>query len=267
MEIISIGSSSSGNSYILTNGKNNFIVDAGISGKRTKEALNTLKIHEDSIRGIFITHEHNDHIKSINMIVKLLPTAKIFLSSGTYKNSDRFMKIPEERINIIKKDQQIKLGGALINTFELSHDAAEPIGYTFDNGESKAAIVTDTGTITDEILENIKDSNSVVLEANHEISMLKVSSYPYDIKRRILSEYGHLSNDLTGETLNKILEYRIKNNLNKKPMKILLGHLSKDNNTPFNALTTVKYYVKSSGLMEHSNFKIGIACPDKMVKI
>ncbi|MBQ6622960.1 MAG: MBL fold metallo-hydrolase [Mogibacterium sp.] len=270
--IISIGSSSSGNSYIVTNGRTHLLLDVGLSAKRIRTALAGAGIPEEAVRGILITHEHTDHIQSIRMLTKVCANAEIVTSRGTAWNCEKFEHVPEARRRYVSAQDALQIGEIRIRVFALSHDAAEPVGYSFTCGRTKLTVVTDTGIVTEEIFEEIKKSDLLVLEANHEVTMLEMGPYPYPLKRRILSDHGHLSNVAAGEALVRMLQYRPSIDTAKLPEingrpalpKVMLAHLSSQNNTPANASVTVRDILWQNEFRAGEDYGLGIAAKDQV---
>ena len=267
LAIQSIGSSSSGNSYLITDGTTHLLLDVGLSGKKIREALAMDGISEDSIQGILVTHEHIDHVKSIRMMSRICGNAEVIASRGTAQNCENFQYVPKGRLTYFASQSQKQIGDITVRSFALSHDAAEPIGFSFCKGDTRIAVVTDTGVVTDEIYEEIRTADVLVMEANHEVEMLQMGPYPYSVKRRILSDVGHLSNVACGETLSRMLADRGSLNPRLHPCrdgelvlpKILLAHLSTTNNTPYNAALTVQDVLDQNDYHRNVNFRLDIA--------
>ncbi|MDD5823361.1 MAG: MBL fold metallo-hydrolase [Firmicutes bacterium] len=255
LKLTSIGSSSSGNSYIIQSGETALILDTGLSGKKIRTAIAELGLSEKDIRGILITHEHTDHVNSVRLMSKVCDRAKVYASRGTAFNSSAFAKIDAQRIEYIVPGDSFEIGDIAVQSFALSHDAAEPTGYSFANGDDMMSVVTDTGVVTDEIYEQMIQSNMLVFEANHEEGLLMVGPYPYSVKRRILSDYGHLSNVSSGECLRRLLEERESD----AALKILLAHLSSQNNTPGQAVFTVEEEIKRGGFERGVDYTMEVA--------
>ena len=261
--IVSIGSSSSGNSYIVTNGNTYIILDAGISGRRTKAALQEYSITPEAVSAICVTHEHVDHIGNLHVIAGVCAEAEILMTEGTYNGwvAGKKQRVDESRIGIVDTEHEFDIGDITVRTFSLSHDAREPIGYTFLSGGMQLSVVTDTGIITQEIHDEISSADLLVMEANHEVEILQVGNYPYVTKRRILSELGHLSNVAAGYALSDVIEYRKSNGV-QNPLRIMLAHISANNNTPHNALLTVKSIFAEKGFRENIDYTLAFA-PEK----
>lgn len=264
--ISSIASSSSGNSYLISDGKTHLVLDAGVSCKKITGTLESYGIEQDEVSGIFITHEHTDHVKSIGALAKKLSNAKVYSSHGTVYNCDKFEKVPRERTVYMSAQDEVKRGDIIVKAFSLSHDAKEPLGFSFTSEDSKITVVTDTGIVTDEIFDEIRSSDVVVLEANHEVNILEYGPYPYNLKRRILSDLGHLSNVTAGKVITKAIEEH--RSADKGKMEVLLAHLSSTNNTPEQARITVANILEENGMFEGRDFDLRVArkdVPSKML--
>lgn len=174
LAIQSIGSSSSGNSYLITDGTTHLLLDVGLSGKNIRAALADANISEDAVSGILVTHEHVDHVKSIRMMSRICENAEVIASRGTAHNCDKFQYVPEDRLRYFSAQDETRIGDIQIKGFALSHDASEPLGFSFRKDNTKITVVTDTGTVTDEIYEEIRTSDVLVMEANHELSLIHI---------------------------------------------------------------------------------------------
>lgn len=237
MRLCSIASGSSGNCIYVGNDNTHLLVDAGISKKRIEAGLSLLSVKGEEISGILITHEHVDHIQGLGVFCRKYEVP-VYGTRGTIegiKKCHNLGKMPEGLLHEINTDEDFMLGDIKIHPFKISHDANEPSGYRIENGDKKIAIATDLGKYDDYIVSNLKNLNAVVLEANHDIHMLEVGPYPYQLKRRVMGDKGHLSNELSGRLLCDILHENLKH--------VVLGHLSKENNYEELAYETVKLEV------------------------
>lgn len=256
LSFCSLSSGSSGNCYIVRTESTVLIVDAGISGKRIFEGLSALGVRQEDVNGILITHEHIDHVKSVQILTKKLENASVFASSGTWETVKD--KVPDTRRRETEAGSIFTVGDIEITPFSLSHDAAEPVGYSFSAGGKRLSIVTDTGCVTEEIHDAIKVSELLVIEANHDVHMLEYCRYPYNVKRRILGEFGHLSNDAAADEICRICEetgeYR----------EVLLAHLSKENNFPEMAYQTVKNLLEEHEIYIGKHLNLHIMMRDEL---
>lgn len=240
LRFCSFASGSTGNCYLLKTENTNLLVDVGIAGKRIIEGLDSCALKPEQIDGILVTHEHTDHIKSLRMMAKKALNGKIYTSEGTAYSVNE--KLPMLADNIRVKDCSFKVGDIEVEPFSLSHDAEDPVGFSVQSGGKSVTIITDTGIATKQMLSIAAKSDLLVLEANHEVNILHCSSYPYELKRRILSDHGHLSNDAAAEFIYEVEQLRTSGGegMTSGKQKILLAHLSRENNSPMQAMLTIK---------------------------
>lgn len=262
IEIISAGSSSSGNAYIVKAGEKRILIDVGIAARRINSALCDNSLGFEKIDAVFITHEHCDHIKSIRTIANKCHDAIFYASAGTISGCKNFSYVPEERRRIISPGDRISLGEVSVNSFELSHDAQEPMGYSITSGNEQMTLITDTGIITEEMFDEIRTADKLVLESNHDLDMLMYGNYPYDLKCRIKGDCGHLSNEDCGKVICKMLADRFSGSADgprEKLPAIMLAHLSENNNAPFYARQTVESILKDGGFRKDRDYSLTIA--------
>ena len=263
MVFCSLYSGSSGNSMFITSDSAKILIDAGLPGKKIDEALKAIDEETKNIDGIFITHEHSDHIKGVGVISRKYDIP-IYANADTWSAMEGSLgKIKEHNIKVIDKRSVTEIGDLNIKAFNIPHDASGPMGYTVSDGKKNISVATDFGTFTREIYDNVKDSEVILLESNHDVNMLKFGPYPYQLKRRILSEIGHLSNDDCG---NAIVEL-VKCGNNKK---IILGHLSNTNNQPDLAYATVLDVLNDNGIKNNEDIILTMANrhnPSSYIKI
>lgn len=241
IRFISLISGSSGNASFISDGKTNLLVDCGMSGAKLKQALNSIDVLPESITALLITHEHIDHTRGAGVISRRY-NIPVFATEGTHRNMDAG-KLAEENINIVKNGTPFELGSIAITPFSIPHDAAEPVGYTFNISGERCAVATDIGRMNDTILDAVKGCKSVILESNHDIEMLRCGSYPFPLKQRILGEFGHLSNDVAAKTALELVKSGTEH--------IMLGHLSQENNRPEIAM------LESYNLLSREGVSIG----------
>ena len=237
MRLCSIASGSSGNCIYAGSDQTHLLVDTGISRKRIEEGLHSLQIKGEELSGILITHEHSDHIQGLGVFSRKYEIP-IYATKGTIqgiRNYKSLGELPDGLLREIETDQTFLLGDIAVHPFSISHDANQPCGYRMDSGGKSVAVATDLGTYDDYIVGKLKNLDAVLLEANHDIHMLEVGPYPYPLKRRVMGEKGHLSNELSGRLLCDILHDNLKH--------VMLGHLSKENNYAELAYETVKLEV------------------------
>lgn len=273
MEIISIGSSSSGNSYIIKAAGRAIILDVGLSCKAIMAALEAEMLEPDDVAAVLVTHEHVDHVKSVRAVSRKCKSAVFYASRGTIESAAAFSYVPEERLMFISAGESFTLqdqdaeahqdgnditaGDITITAFELSHDALEPLGYTIEADGEKLAVITDTGIINDDTYEAISDADQLVFEANHDVDMLMFGEYPYPVKVRIKGDKGHLSNDYAADALSRILSDR--KGSAAKPLRIMLAHLSFHNNAPLFARQTVEDRLGADGFKPGEDYLLEVA--------
>lgn len=256
MKLYSIASGSSGNSIFVGSEEDNrgILVDTGISKKRIEEGLAAEKISFEDIEGIFITHEHSDHICGLGPVLRkyAIPVYATEATIDTILAGGKCGKLDEELFQVVRPDVPVSVGGMEIMPFSISHDAADPVCYTVSDGKDKVAVATDMGEYTDYTLSHLEDCEGILLEANHDINMLQAGSYPYQLKLRILGKEGHLSNDACGRMLRRLVHYKLKH--------VLLGHLSQENNYPELAYETVRYELEQEDAgVGQSELFLGVA--------
>ncbi len=257
MRLMSIASGSSGNCIYIGSEQAHILVDAGISGKRIEKGLNSLELTGKDIDGIFVTHEHSDHIKGLGVLARKYEIP-IYTTGGTVDamvKSGNLGKLPEGIFHEIQEDKDVSIKDLTIHPFAISHDAAQPVGYRFQCGERSIGIATDLGKYNDYIVNNLQNLDALLLEANHDIRMLQVGKYPYYLKQRILGERGHLSNENAGKLLCRLLHDNLK--------AVFLGHLSRENNYEELAYETVCSEVTlGDNPYKSHDFKIQVAKRD-----
>ncbi|QIB67905.1 MBL fold metallo-hydrolase [Aminipila butyrica] len=235
----SFSSGSSGNCYLIKSDTTALLVDAGISGKKILEGLSATQTPQEQVKGILVTHEHIDHVKSLRVLSKKLPDTHTYANRGTWTQIGDTVPAAQQKTFITR--EEFVIGDIRVKPFPISHDAAEPVGFSLFAAEKQITIVTDTGCITDEIFDEIKQADLLALEANHDENMLKVGRYPWNVKQRILGRTGHLSNVSAGECLCRLMDECC-----SKPRRVLLAHLSRENNFPEMAYQTIKNVLEES---------------------
>lgn len=247
MRLCSIASGSSGNCVYVGSDATHLLIDVGISGKRTEAGLKELGLKMNEIDGIFITHEHADHISGLGVLARKYGIP-IYATKGTIeaiRHSSSVGEIDQSLFQTITPDEKCIVKDLSLYPMHTSHDAADPVAYRISHGSQKVGIITDLGCYTDYTVECLKDLDVLYLEANHDVHMLQVGPYPYYLKQRILGERGHLSNESAGKLLSRLLH--------DKMQAIVLGHLSKENNLPELAYESVRVEVTMSDTKYNGN--------------
>jgi len=266
LSFCSFSSGSSGNCYLVKTDRHAVIIDAGISATRILKELDRTDTPRDSVRALFLTHEHHDHVTGARVLLKKLSGASVYASPGTLEGTIRrdigqkysfSSDIDKGRINNIAPDEPVMIGDITIRAFRTLHDSAEPYGYSISAGGKSIAVLTDTGAAPDEILEYIADADVLVLEANHDTELLRHGNYPHYLKQRILSDHGHLSNAQCAAALLRLFGCR------DKKRAVLLAHLSAENNTPAIAERTVLLALARAGRYTGSDLYMGVLLRDE----
>ncbi|TFJ91981.1 MBL fold metallo-hydrolase [Lentibacillus salicampi] len=235
-----LASGSTGNAFYIESDKQRLLVDAGLSGKQMDRLFGEITVNPKGLDGILVTHEHSDHIKGLGIIARKY-NLPIYANEKTWQAM-------EDAIGTISLDQKFHFGMEEIKTFGdievesfgVSHDAAEPMFFTFRNDEKKVALVTDLGYVSERIKRTVEDADAYIFEANHDVSMLRMGRYPWNVKRRILGDSGHVSNEDSGLALSDLITNRTS--------RIYLAHLSQDNNMKDLARMSVDHILKERGI-------------------
>lgn len=254
MRMMSIASGSSGNSIYVGTDNTHILIDAGISNKRIEQGLVDAGISPKDLAGIMVTHEHSDHIAGIGVLsrkynIPIYATEETLKAIKSYKSLG---KVDFELFKPILPDVDFRVGDLTMKPFEISHDAAHPVAYRVQNDKHSVAVATDMGIYNQYIIDHLQNLDCLLIESNHDVRMLETGPYPYYLKRRILGDYGHLSNENCGRLLNTLLHDNIKH--------IFLGHLSKENNYPDLAFETVKLEITEGDTpYKGGDFSISVA--------
>ncbi len=259
LRMCSLRSSSKGNATIIYSETTKILVDCGISGKVLCDAMCQAGMTPDKIDAMVITHEHSDHTKGVGVVARKY-NIPIFTTYGTWAAMQKSVgEIPDGCRRIFDKAIPFNIGDITVNAFEIPHDAAEPVGYSFECDGYKAAVATDIGIMSEELLQNIKGCHTVLLESNYDLFMLEAGTYPYELKCRIKSDKGHLCNDDAALTARDLVKSGTK--------KIILGHISPENNYPDLAFETTKLCLAGNGITVGKDVELYVAKKDGIVMI
>jgi phosphoribosyl 1,2-cyclic phosphodiesterase len=232
-----LASGSSGNITLLETQKTRLLIDAGLGKKETVERLKKFGNEIDRVDGILITHEHGDHCNGLPQMLGLWK-APLYVTELTMDALHR--ALPDrlgkrlQGVETIHAGQRFCVGDIEIHPFQIEHDAADPIGFTFRSGGVKMALATDLGKITELVKRHLRDSDCVVLESNHEPDMLKYGPYPWPVKQRVMGTRGHLSNHSVSEYLADA------DGFDGRARYLVLAHLSEENNNPHTAMQSAQ---------------------------
>ncbi len=251
--IYPICSSSSGNCTFIGTRGHGILIDDGCSFSALKGALSMIDTEIQDIEAIFITHEHIDHIKGLSVLTKHT-NIPIFASAGTIEQLRSNPKNPlaeNARLYDIFKDGY-KSAEFEVSAFHTPHDTPESVGYRISCSGLNIAVCTDIGVATDEVEKNLLGCDAVLMESNYDVDMLRRNpNYSPVLKRRIASEVGHLSNDDAAVLAEKLIR--------SGTTRLILGHLSRENNTPNTAYACTSVYLQKCGMMLGSDFTLDIA--------
>ncbi|MBQ5970585.1 MAG: MBL fold metallo-hydrolase [Clostridia bacterium] len=247
----SLFSSSSGNATFVGSASGGVLIDAGVSAKRIRTALTDRSIDPKSIRAILVTHEHSDHISGLRVLASGLGVP-VYATPGTLDalaESDVLNgKFP---VHALERGGDVTVGDLLVHAFETPHDSSESCGFVITlPDEQKVAIATDIGHVTNEIMRNLLGCSLVMLESNHDVGMLQNGPYPYFLKRRILSDVGHLSNEACADVAVQLVEHGT--------TRLFLGHLSAENNIPALAYQTSLAALQEAGAAADRDFLLTV---------
>lgn len=242
-------SGSTGNCTLIEGGQTRLLVDCGISGKRIEQALAAIDVDPTSITALLLTHEHSDHIQSVGVLHRRYGFP-VYINRATWQAVQPTIgRYQEDAISLF--DASFCVQDVEVQPFSIPHDAADPVGYTFFYQGQKGSIATDIGVASEELIAQLAGSETVLLEANHDVEMLKAGPYPYSLKQRILSNRGHLSNDSAAQICCRLVKANTRH--------IILGHLSRYNNLPALAYQTVCTELQSIGAQVGSDLTLTVA--------
>ncbi len=245
-------SGSSGNSTFIETAQTKILIDAGVSAQKISKALKSIGTDIDEINAILITHEHIDHTKGLTTISKKFNTP-IFATQKTWKQLDG-LNIPSYCQKTFLPNENFSIGDMTVYPFSIPHDAVDPCGFSVFADNKKVSVATDIGHVEESLITTLIGSDILLIESNYDNDTLLCGSYPYFLKRRILGDLGHLSNDATSKLVRRLYE----NGVNK----FILGHLSKENNFPELAYQAVYNELSSSNVK--TPFTLSIAKRDSI---
>ncbi len=219
--ITSLNSGSNGNCYYIGNEKEAILIDAGISCKETEKRMSRLNLPMKKLKAIFVSHEHSDHIKGIEVLSKKYQLP-VYITNNTLLHAG--LKLDKNLLRPFKSFEKITVGNLSIIAFPKLHDACDPRSFLVDCNDIRVGVFTDIGAPCEQVIKHFKLCHAAFLEANYDETMLSNGEYPYHLKRRISGGFGHLSNN---QALRLFLEHRP-----SFMTHLLLSHLSKNNNCP-----------------------------------
>ncbi|PTM56873.1 MBL fold metallo-hydrolase [Desmospora activa] len=250
-----LASGSTGNAIYVETDRIRLLIDAGLSGKQLEQRMKLIGTSPASLDAILVTHEHIDHVKGLGVFARRhkLP---IYMNEATWEHLPSSVgAIPIEQQHTFSTYSILEVGNLTVESFPISHDAADPMGFCIHSPAGSLALVTDTGYVSRRIVEKVTGTDAVIFESNHDVEMLRMGSYPWNVKRRILSDTGHLSNEDAAEALLEIIGGNGEN--------IYLAHLSQDNNLLELAHLTVKGILEEGGLQVGKDVRLWETHPDR----
>ncbi len=256
MRYCALFSGSSGNCTYVATKAGGVLVDAGVSAKRIEKALSDREIDLRSIRAVFVTHEHYDHVAGIRVLCKRYGWP-VLASAGTLDELAQSGRVqPETHLYALETHQPVVIAGMNVTPFATSHDSRDSLGFRFDSEDGRSlAVATDMGYVTLTVAQTIMGCQTVHIESNHDPLMLQRNgAYPYSLKMRILGERGHLSNDACATILPRLTACGA--------TRIALAHLSEQNNTPYLAEQTATAALASAGVAVGRDCLLWVAEPD-----
>lgn len=248
-----LASGSTGNALVVENGEVRLLVDAGLSARKLTQLMEARDFACDRLDGVLITHEHADHISGLGALARRYKL-HVYANEKTWLAMEKKVgKLDENQKQVFQTGETLDFGSLQVDSYEISHDAAEPVGFSFKQGDHKVSLMTDMGYVSPNVKEKVADSDVLILECNHDVEMLRVGRYPWNVKRRILSDLGHLSNEAAADALFELVTERTK--------RVYMAHLSQDHNMLDLARLTVSNMLKekiqeTSTPLKNSNMRL-----------
>ncbi len=251
-----LASGSTGNATVVSTDSATILVDVGLSGKKIEELMQQRGISGSDLDAVFITHEHSDHIKGLGALARKFDLP-VYANEKTWAAMHKHVgELSDRQRKVLHTDSAMEIADLRIESYAISHDAAEPVGYIFQADGLKLGLATDMGYMSHKVMDRLRGSDVLVLEANHDIEMLRMGRYPWNIKRRILGDTGHLSNESAGEALCRLLSGDTR--------RVYLAHLSQQHNLMDLAKLTVNTVLEDNGFFYHPHeFRLCETFPDR----
>lgn len=257
LEFCSLNSGSNGNSSFASAGKTRILVDAGLTGRSIAKALEKIRVLPETIDAILVTHEHSDHVQGVGVLSRKYHIP-VYANEATWQAMMRSIgEVPPGLIRIFESENEFYIGDIGVQSIPIPHDAAEPVAFRLYAGSRSVSVATDMGRVPKKVLRHLSGSDLILLESNHDPDMLRSNTrYPEALKQRILGSHGHLSNLTCAQTLMALYETGVRH--------ALLGHLSRDNNTPELAMRTVQDELKRQGLLPGEDIRLDMTWRDRL---
>ncbi|MFC4077262.1 MBL fold metallo-hydrolase [Salinithrix halophila] len=250
-----LASGSSGNALYVETEQTRILVDTGLSGKQLEQRMMAIGVDPTDLSALLVTHEHMDHVKGLGVFARRYKLP-VYMNEATWENLPSTVgQISLEQQHVFKTQSVLELEDLIVESFPISHDAAEPMSFCFHSRGTSLGLVTDTGYINQGIVEKVREADALIFESNHDVEMLRMGAYPWNVKRRILSDVGHLSNEDAAEALLHILR--------GEGEDVYLAHLSQDNNLAELAHLTAKGILEEEGLKVGKDIHLRETWPDR----
>ncbi|NLV30667.1 MAG: MBL fold metallo-hydrolase [Acidobacteria bacterium] len=248
-----LGSGSSGNATLVSDGETHILVDVGLSGRETARRLREIGLEPERVSAIVISHEHGDHCRGVGPFAKGLDIP-VFMTEEAFGGSG--LRLDERRLRSIRPGEGFQIGGIGVTGFSVPHDATDPLGFVLEKDGVRISIALDLGFLSNLVLERLRGSDAIVLESNHDERLLKVGPYPWALKQRVMSRRGHLSNDSVAHYL--------AHDFDGRAAVVVLAHLSKQNNLPELALLSARRALEERAGPQAPQTRIELAHPDRI---
>lgn len=253
LRFISLGSGSSGNCYYFAAGQTRFLIDAGVSFTQLRKLFQSLGLSLRNLDAVLVTHDHADHIKSVGAFsndyhIPIYATREVH--DGINRNYCVVKKVADELVGLVEKGKTIQLGDFTVTPFAVPHDSADNVGFFIEAEGTNFCLITDAGSVTDEMKQYISKARHLVIEANHDVEMVQGGPYPPFLKERILSDTGHLNN--------RDCAMAIAENMSESLKNVWLCHLSEENNHPELARKTVESVLRGYGVVAGVDFRLEV---------
>ena len=250
LKVATLASGSSGNCAVVSDGRVHILLDAGISARRILRGLGELGIEGRELAGILLTHEHGDHIAGLPTLCRQL-NVDLYATAGTARQVCYRMAGLEDRFRVFDPGEAFALGDLVVGSFATSHDCACPVGYTVSDGRRRLALCTDTGRVTAQAARAVRGADLLIGEFNYDLDMLRAGPYPARLKERILGDQGHLSNEMGG----RLAAWAV----DKGACRVVLAHLSKENNDPATARRAAHQALEAIGARIGKDVSVSVA--------
>jgi phosphoribosyl 1,2-cyclic phosphodiesterase len=255
MSFTLLGSGSTGNTTLVSDGDTHILVDVGLSGRETTRRLRAHGLEPEQISAIVVSHEHGDHCRGVGPFAKNLDIP-VFMTEEAFLNSG--MKLNSRKHCCINAGESFEVHGFLFTSFAVPHDSADPLGFVIEKDGVKIGIVLDLGYLSNLVVERLKGCDGLVMESNHDVRMLKAGPYPWALKQRVMSRRGHLSNDSVAQYLG--------NDFDGKAAHVVLAHLSQNNNLPELALLSAQRALEERSNLLATQTRLELAVADRISK-